>query len=202
MAQKDKPKPEAGGGGADRHDESELVKQFQAGQREAFDEIVETYRSKIAVLAHRLLGWDGDVEDVCQDVFVSALLGLKRFRGDCSLRTWLFRITINKCRSRMSRRGPRQHWFGSNHEMKPDMEKDPADQPLIEAEMAHAVQKAVRALPRKYREPVVLRYLQEMTHEQIAETLGLSRNAINVRLNRARQMLKETLAQTGEQENQ
>ncbi|MBN1818768.1 MAG: sigma-70 family RNA polymerase sigma factor [Sedimentisphaerales bacterium] len=201
MAQNEKQRPETGtgGGGADRHDGTELVKRFQAGHSEAFDEMVEAYRGKIAVLAHRLLGWDGDVEDVCQEVFVSALLGLKRFRGDCSLRTWLFRITINKCRSRQSRR-LRLRWFGPAKMADAAIEGDPAEQSLIEAETAQAVRRAVQALPQRYREPVVLRYLQEMDHEQIAAVLGLSRTAVNVRLSRARQMLRQTLIRTSQQD--
>ena len=76
-----------------------LVEQFSQGKESAFESIVELHSADVAALANRLLGWPGDVEDITQDVFLAAFLGLKKFRRDCSLKTWLFTITINKCRS-------------------------------------------------------------------------------------------------------
>jgi len=73
-----------------------LVQQFNRGDESAFETIVEQYSAEIALLANRLLRWPGDVEDVTQDTFLAAFLGLKKFRCQCSLKTWLFTITINK----------------------------------------------------------------------------------------------------------
>ena len=84
---------------AESVDDGLLVGQFNRGDESAFERIVERYSAEIAVLVNRLLGWPGDVEDVTQDIFLAAFVGLKRFRGDCSLKTWLFTIAINKCRS-------------------------------------------------------------------------------------------------------
>jgi len=67
--------------------------------RAAFDRIVERYSAEVVVLANRLLGWPGDVEDVVQDIFLAVFVGLKKFRCECTLKSWLFTITINKCRS-------------------------------------------------------------------------------------------------------
>jgi len=80
-------------------DDRLLVEQFKQGDQSAFDKIVNEFSAEIAVLANRLLGWPGEVEDVVQDVFLAAFTGLKKFRGDCSLKSWLFTITINKCRT-------------------------------------------------------------------------------------------------------
>ncbi len=80
-------------------DDERLVEQFKRGDESAFDRIVEQYSSDIAALSNRLLGWSGEVDDVVQDIFLAAFLGLKKFRCECSLKSWLFTITINKCRS-------------------------------------------------------------------------------------------------------
>jgi len=88
-----------------------LVRQFNRGDESAFETIVEQYSAEIALLANRLLGWPGDVEDVTQDTFLAAFLGLKKFRCQCSLKTWLFTITINKCRTYRHKRMLRLHRF-------------------------------------------------------------------------------------------
>ncbi len=80
-------------------DDRLLVEQFKQGDIAAFERIVSEFSADIAVLANRLLGWPGEVEDVVQDVFLAAFMGLKKFRGDCSLKSWLFTITINSKRS-------------------------------------------------------------------------------------------------------
>ena len=81
---------------AEMIDDEVLVERFSRGDESAFDRIVEDYSADVTTLANRLLGWPGEVEDVIQDIFLSAFLGLKKFRCECSLKTWLFTITINK----------------------------------------------------------------------------------------------------------
>ena len=89
---------------AERHDDRELVARFRAGQRAAFDEIVEAHQQRIVRLGFRLLGSPDEVEDVVQEVFLSVLQNLKRFRGESKLSTWLTTIALNKCRSHHRRR--------------------------------------------------------------------------------------------------
>ena len=80
-------------------DEKSLIEQFKNGDTDVFDEIIARYTPDLAALANRLLGWPGDVDDLLQDIFLAAFVGLKKFRCQCTLRTWLFTITINKCRT-------------------------------------------------------------------------------------------------------
>ncbi|MHC4314018.1 MAG: RNA polymerase sigma factor [Planctomycetota bacterium] len=138
-----------------------LVEKFNQGDEAAFDRIVEGYSADIAVLANRLLGWPGEVEDIVQDVFLAAFLGLKKFRCECSLKTWLFTITINKCRSYRYKRMLHIKFF-SRAAVKASAVLDPtADKAQMDDETFNKVRLAVQALPAKYRESVVLRYLQE-----------------------------------------
>ena len=172
-----------------------LVEQFNRGDDSAFDRIVEEYSADIAVLANRLLGWPGDVEDVVQNVFLAAFLGLKKFRCECSLKTWLFTITINKCRSHRYKRMLRLRFFSRAANKISSTPARATDKTAMDSETFDRVRRAVTALPAKYREPFVLRYLQELSTDKISRILGISENAVHVRLNRARKRLKQDLAE-------
>ncbi|MBN2593287.1 MAG: RNA polymerase sigma factor [Sedimentisphaerales bacterium] len=185
---------------SNRRDEL-LVEQFRRGDKSAFERIVEQYSADVAALANRLLGWPGDVEDVTQDIFLAVFLGLKKFRCDCSLKSWLFTITINKCRSY------RQKWKLRQLQDIPILlngmgmrlpHTNTGVSPM-NAEEFNRVRLAVAVLPTKYREPVVLRYLQELGTDEISRILGVSKNTLNVRLSRAKKRLKEDLAELIEQ---
>jgi RNA polymerase sigma-70 factor (ECF subfamily) len=175
----------------DDADDLRLVDQFKCGDGSAFDRIVNEYAADVRVLANRLMGWDGDVEDVVQEVFLSAFTGLKKFKGRSSLRTWLYSITINKCRSHRRKKMIRLRAFPGN-EVKHDLAATASDS--MTAGDFDQVRKAVRSLPFKYCEVVVLRYLQESSIEKMCEVLGLPANVIHVRLSRARAMLKQKLS--------
>jgi RNA polymerase sigma-70 factor (ECF subfamily) len=192
----EKPKARAANDGCK---DEQLVERFVLGDESVFDRIVEQHSAVVAALANRLLGWPGDVEDVTQDIFLAAYLGLKRFRCHCSLKTWLFTITINRCRRHRHSRMLRLRAFSKVATQAPRPQTGPADKTLADNEVFEQVRTAVRALPAKYREPVVLRYLQELKAEQIAEILGISRNVVQVRLTRARERLRRDLAELMEQ---
>ena len=180
---------------ADTIDDEHLVKQFNRGDESAFDRIVERYSSDIAALANRLLGWSGEVEDVTQDIFLSAFLGLKKFRCECSLKTWLFTITVNKCRSYRYRRILHRRRISQAADKAFLISAGEVEKTAMDSETFKSVRRAIQALPAKYREPVVLRYLQELPTDQISRVLGISKNALQVRLNRARAHLREELAE-------
>ena len=180
---------------AETIDDERLVEQFNRGDESAFDRIVEHYSSDIAALASRLLGWSGEVEDVTQDIFLAAFLGLKKFRCDCSLRTWLFTITVNKCRSYRYKRMLRLRRIYQVSQRVSLSSAPTADKAPMDSETFESVRRAIAALPTKYREPVVLRYLQELSADEISRVLGISKNALQVRLNRARARLREELAE-------
>lgn len=175
---------------SDNVDDARLVERFKCGDGSAFDRIVSEHAADVQALAGRLLGWDGDVEDVVQEVFLAAFVGLKRFKGASSLRTWLYSITINKCRSHRHRRRMRLRVLSARNK---DGTDSAASESMTEDDFDR-VRTAVRSLPVKYREVVVLKYLQELSTEKIREILGVSDNVVYVRLNRARAMLKDKLS--------
>lgn len=170
-----------------------LVERFQEGDDRAFDEIVELYQPQIARLAMRLLGWPQETRDVVQDVLISIFENLPRFRRECRLWTWIARITTNCCRryqrkAMLQRRLLRFLW---NRRAEEDHQPD-------EVADFHWVRAAVRRLPGKYREAVVLRYFEQLSPSEIAEVLNVSTNCIAARLSRARKRLKELLSASKE----
>jgi len=175
-----------------------LVRKFIQGDDSAFERIVEENRTDVAALANRLLGWPGDVEDVVQNIFLAAFVGRKKFRARSSLRTWLFTITINECRNYRYRQMLRLRLFSRARQSVPNASA-PADGTVTKRETFERVRRAVEALPARYREPVVLKYLQQLASDEIARILGISEAALHVRLSRARKKLKETLGELVEE---
>jgi RNA polymerase sigma factor (sigma-70 family) len=174
-------------------EELALVERFRRGDDSAFEEIVEQHAAAVAALANRLLGWPGDVDDVVQEVFVAAFVGLKKFRGASSLRTWLFTITVNKCRTYRFRRLRCLRSVALEEAAAVESRNRSGENVALDQETLARVRRAIRVLPQKYREIVVLRYLQGLEVSEIGELLGITDNAAQVRLNRARKRLKEQL---------
>jgi len=179
---------------AEKIDDEFLVKQFSQGDDSAFNRIVEQYSADIAVLTNRLLGWPGDVEDVVQDIFLAVFVGLKKFRCECSLKSWLFTITINKCRTYRYKQILWQRKTITKLRLRLPPNR-PADGRLMDSETFNRVRRAVKAMPAKYREPIVLRYLQGLSINESSRILGISENVLQVRLNRARKRLRRELAE-------
>ena len=171
-----------------------LVKQFNGGDGAAFDRLIARYLKDVSGLAGRLLGWDGEVEDVVQDVFLAAFVGFKKFRFECSVKTWLFGITVNKCRSYRYRRAVRRRALSQARQIKVTASKRAAEKSRHQEEKHEQVRRAVSRLPVKYREAVVLRYLEGLSTKEIIKVLGVSENAFHTRLSRAREQLEKELS--------
>jgi RNA polymerase sigma-70 factor (ECF subfamily) len=170
-----------------------LVAAFIADAPGSFEAVVAAHQEKVTRLAHRLLGWRSraDVEDVVQDIFFAALRHRRRFRGDASLGTWLSAITVNYCRTHQRRQQLRRLLL-LRRRQEVDAEAPASDGPASD-DAARRVRSAVQALPPRDREVVVLRYFEQLDAAGIAAVTGLSKNAVEVRLHRARARLAERL---------
>jgi RNA polymerase sigma factor (sigma-70 family) len=189
---------------AESGDPTDLVHRFRRGDSTAFEEVVAQFQPRLAMLAYRLLGWRSrsEVEDVVQEVFLSALTHCHRFRGGASLATWLTTITVNKCRTHQRRQWIRRRLFGTRrgeHECEPDAPAAVTPDRLAAEETSQKVRWAVRALPMKDREVVVLRYFENLSADEIGSLTGVSRGAVEVRLHRARSWLAESLGPLAEE---
>jgi RNA polymerase sigma-70 factor (ECF subfamily) len=173
---------------------ADLVAAAIDGDRAAFDELVRATYADAYTLAFRLTGNEEDARDVVQDAYLRAYKGLKKFRGDASFSTWLYRITANCASSHMSRRIRNRHDdIDDEHGLIDDR---PEVDPELRADAAAERQRlaeALQALPPDMRAVVVLRDVYDLPHEAIAAELGISEGAAKVRLHRARKKLRERL---------
>ena len=166
-----------------------------SGEAAAFDEVVAVYAPKVSRLVYRLLGWSGgaaEVEDVVQDVFVSVLRHARSFGGRSSLSTWITSIAVNQCRSLRRRLAARVRAMAAVFGRMP-VAQGAADGKAIRDDESRRVREAVARLKEVDREVIVLHYLEQADVETIAEILSVSKNAVEVRLHRARGRLKKLL---------
>jgi RNA polymerase sigma-70 factor, ECF subfamily len=172
----------------------ELVELAKAGDREAFDEIVRlTYRDTYT-LARRLASNEEDAHDIVQEAYIKAFRNIAGFRGDAAFSTWMYRVTSNAASTYLSKRSNRKH------ERMPDemqvVDERREIQPEIRAEAlidGRILAQALDGLPDNLRQVIVLRDVYDMTHEEIAQELGINEATAKVRLHRARKKLKDRL---------
>ena len=157
-------------------DERALVEACLAGRREAFDVIVERHRRTVYQLCYRFVANHEDASDLAQDVFVRAYRGLRHFRGQSSLGTWLYRIGVNVCLNRVSARTLPTEPIADRQFV--DHDGETGSDRLLRAEQQARVREAIAQLPRKQRATLILRVYHEMSHQEIAEALGSSVGAV------------------------
>jgi RNA polymerase sigma-70 factor, ECF subfamily len=172
-------------------DDEALVVACLAGQREAFDLIVERHRRHVYQLCYRFVGNHEDASDLAQDVFIRAYRALGKFKRQSSLSTWLYRIGVNVCLNRVSLKTPAPRPLIPDDRLVSSAEH-PADAMLRE-ERAAQVRAAIAQLPRKQRATLVLRVYHDLPHEQIAGILGSSVGAVKANFFHALKNLKRLL---------
>ena len=181
-----------------------LVKQSGKGDLDAFEQLVKRYQNKIYNLACRFLGNRVDAYDLAQETFIRFYQSLPRFRGESSLMTWLYRITVNVCRDELRRQKRRNIVFvGFAEDKKADTENNNVYKNYLHAgvsspeeilerkEFCSKVQLCLYSLPEKYRLILVMREIQGMSYEEIAETLQCPRGTVKSRLYSARQVFRK-----------
>lgn len=163
------------------------------------EESVSAYAQKIYNLARRMLGSDADAEDVTQEVMLTAIRKLPMFRGESSLGTWLYRITINAALSFRRKQAHRQeHSVGEpfRNLNPPGRARAPVtpESELEGRETKQLIERAIATLPEKYRRVYLLADVEELPNAAIAEQLDLSLPAVKSQLHRARAMMRSALA--------
>ncbi len=177
-------------------DERALIEACLARQPGAFDLIVERHQRSVYQLCYRFVGNHEDASDLSQDVFLRAYRGLRSFRGQSSISTWLYRIGVNVCLNRVSAKTPlasstqpiEEHRFV-------DERMESAPERLLREERGERVRAAIAALPRKQRATLVLRVYHEMSHQEIAQVLGSTVGAVKANFFHALNNLKRALTE-------
>jgi RNA polymerase sigma-70 factor (ECF subfamily) len=165
-----------------RQPDETLLAEARAGDLDAFAELVTRYERRVRSVLARLLDDERDVEEAAQDVFVQAWRGLPRYRGEAALFTWLYRIAVNEALMRRRRK------------QLPLTELDETAAIAPEPEVGEGWLLArVRALPDELRLPLVLRDLEGLSNQQVAQVLDLSVAATKSRIHRARMRIRAEL---------
>ena len=176
-------------------DESELVEASLIGRSGAFDLIVEQHRRAVYQLCYRFVGNHEDASDLSQDVFIRAYRGLRSFRRQSSLGTWLYRIGVNVCLNHVNARSPRTEPIEDRQHV--DVQTDSPAERILKQERAVRVRGAIARLPRKQRATLILRMYHELPHQQIADILGSSVGAVKANFFHALANLKKLLEERG-----
>ena len=188
-------------------EESEqLVLRLKEGEEAAFSEVFHLYKDMVYTLCCKLLSDKGEALDVTQEVFMILLRKIAGFRGECSLKTWLYRVTVNQAANRnrwWRRRGrsqtlslgiPLEGTNGTIVEL-PDASRTP-EQLLCSSELQAALQQGLRSLPFDQRVALALREVEGLTYEEIAEVTGTHIGTVKSRIARGRERLRVFLTKS------
>lgn len=187
-----------------RQQEAAIVSELKAGSEQAYAWLIGEFQRPVYGLVYRMIGDSADAADTTQDVFLKVFRGMKHFHGSSSLKTWIYRIAIHEAANR------KRWWFrhksretaidgpdeadagcGVGHSL-----VDHRDSPFdcaAHREVQLRVDQELHKLPEPYRTTVILRDLEEMSYEEIAEVLEISLGTVKSRLTRGRDMLKVRL---------
>ena len=181
----------------------ELLAAIRDGDEVAFQEIVRRYRNPITNFIYRMLDdYERSVE-LAQETFIRVYTSAGRYQANYSFSTYIYRIATNLAISELRRRkrrkfvsllSPFTNDDGEAIELDPPDTKQLQDEALIEDERRQAVSRAITSLPEKYRAAIVLRDVEGLSYDRIAEVLNLSEGTVKSRINRARNLLKEKLS--------
>ncbi len=183
--------------------ELDLVKQCQAGQTEAFDQLVNRYRSRVFAMIYNMVHNEQDAWDLAQDSFVKAWKSIRRFRGQSSFYTWLYRIVMNVTIDHARRKQIKGAGMEFNDEVKlgeiePAARTAPRSEPLPHRQMERSeirarIDAAIGQLTPEHRAVILMKETEDMQYHEIAEALGCSIGTVMSRLFYARKRLQNLL---------
>lgn len=184
--------------------EADLIARCKAGDKMAFDELISAHQERVFNVAYRLMGNYEEALDLTQEVFLNCFRKIGSFKGDSALSTWLYRITVNTAKNRWKYQQSR----GVN---RTDSLDAPSDQGNVKAltdfpspepgpsevasgrETMGKFEQCLQKLAPEYREVIVLRYIEELPYEEIADILRISLGTVKSRIHRARAELRELM---------
>lgn len=171
-----------------------LITLFQTGERDVFRLLVERYQERVRNIIYSIFHEQEIVDDLAQEVFLKAYQALPRFRFESSFYTWLYRITVNKSRDELRKRKVRRYLM--LQPLDEAAEKDLAGHHESQGRKDDAqelVTEALKKVPEKFRVPIVLKDIEGMSYEEIAEIMQCEIGTVKSRLSRGRAMLRSAL---------
>lgn len=181
--------------------EQELISQTLAGEHDAYGELVDRFSARLYNAMLHVTGSHDDAEEVVQETFVQAFLKLNTFQGNSQFYTWLYRIAFNYTLSRHRRRRPDVSLDSGREELgfDPQDDVDSPDARALREERIAFVQLGLQQLTEEHRTILVLREMQELSYEDIADVLDIQLGTVRSRLSRARAALKTVFEEMEDQ---
>lgn len=191
-------------GGVESNYEAGLIPRLRAQELEAFEELVSLFERPIYSLCYRLLGDSEDARDAAQETFLRVYKGLNGFRGESGLKTWIYRIAINQAmnQQRWWRRRRRDETVSlelargeSEMTIESSLRSQTAtpEEAAIESERERCIMRALGEVKNEYRVALVLREIEQLSYEEIADTLRISIGTVKSRIARGREELRRRL---------
>ena len=173
--------------------DQDVIAACQAGDREAFRLLFEAYKDRVFSIAVYSFGGDKTAAgDVTQQVFLKLMTSITQFRGDAEFTTWLYRFVVNACIDEQ-RRGRRFVALGERTPVGRVADKRPQEKQFARVEIAESVKTAISELKPKFRLPILLKYIEGLSYEEIAAAMGCSKGTVASRLNRGHKALAHRL---------
>lgn len=170
-------------------DDFSLIKRFIDGEEAVFAELVKRHKDKVRNIIYLTLTNSDLVDDIAQEVFITVYKNLKNFRFESQFTTWIYRITINKCKDYLRKKNIRKIFLPIN-----DDEEQPVFETVNEdSDIKQIVRNAIAALPDKLRIPIVLKDLEGFSYQEIAESMECEIGTVKSRIFRGREALKKML---------
>ena len=192
-----------------RAQESTLIQELKAGSEDAYAWLVGEFHQPVYSLVYRILTDPADAADTTQEVFLKVFRGMKHFHGESSLKTWIYRIAIHEASNRrrwwfrhksketsvdQAEGGPQQYSIAEVNSALVDRHKSPFDT-VADHEIQARVEGELRNVPEPYRTAVVLRDIEDLSYEQIAEITQVSLGTVKSRITRGRDALRKRLSE-------
>lgn len=191
----------------DEQSEAALVERLRARDETAFNELVRAYERRVYGLMLRMLGRNDEAEDLAQEVFVQVFKAIDQFRGESRLSTWIYRIGVNLCKNH-NKYLQRRH-ASEQEELEPLADRVPMsnakgttvgemvrpDDALVGRQIELVVQQGIDALDSEFREALILRDVEDLSYEEIAQITGVPEGTVKSRIHRARAQLKQAVEQ-------
>ena len=173
--------------------QKDVLEAFRRGDQDALRLLFETHKDRVYSLALRFTGDGTAAWDLTQEVFIKVFSKLGEFRNQAKFETWLYRIVLNACIDQQ-RRNKRFVFFEKPGEHNKMSENQPQEKSYIRRQVTEAVQAAVARLSPKVKAPILLRYVEGLSYDEIAEVLGCRAGTVAARLNRGHKILARELA--------
>jgi RNA polymerase sigma-70 factor, ECF subfamily len=176
-----------------------VIKDCQRGDRDAFRLLFEAYKDRVfSIAVYSFRGDQTAASDVTQQIFLKLMTSIGQFRGESEFTTWLHRLVVNTCIDEQRRRN-RHLGFSESNELPAQGERKQPERRFERKELADCVKAAISELKPKFRMPVLLKYVEGLSYEEIADVMGCSKGTVASRLNRGHKELARRLAHLRDQ---